>query len=97
MLSLNSIDNIGFEYIGARKHYIISCLGLKKYKEIIKELKDVSSIKYNEVICLLIAYYYESKNNYEEYFELNDYFVPIKDKSLLHILVLLVRSILADS
>lgn len=69
MLSLNSIDNIGFEYIGARKHYIISCLGLKKYKEIIKELKDVSSIKYNEVICLLIAYYYESKNNYEEYFD----------------------------
>lgn len=65
MLSLESINDTDFEYVATRKHFIIACIGLKKYDEILDMLKDKEKYNLTELCCLFVSKYYSDKEEYK--------------------------------
>ena len=68
MLSLESINDTDFAYITTRKHFIIACIGLKKYDEILGMLKDKEKYNLTETTCLIISTYFTNKKEYDSLF-----------------------------
>lgn len=64
LLNLNSINDVGDEYEFTKSLYIITCLGLKKYDEVINSLEKKEGLTLTQIVCLLISYYFYDKNNY---------------------------------
>jgi len=64
--TLESIKNIGAEYELTSKLYVVSCLGLKKYDEVISVLSKKERIKLSELMCLLISYYFTDRKEYDD-------------------------------
>lgn len=65
MLSLKSFNEYEFEFLSTRKHYIITCLGMKKYKEVLTMLENNEEMDLTEVCCYLISEYIVNKKEYE--------------------------------
>jgi hypothetical protein len=68
ILALESYKCNEIEYTAAKKHYMISCLGVGQFKEIINELNDREACTLTEYSCLLISKYKTNKKDYENYF-----------------------------
>lgn len=69
MQSLLSIQNIDFVYATTRRHYLISCIGLKRYEEVEVILENVQVFTKTELCCLLVAKYNKSKEEYKKLYE----------------------------
>lgn len=66
--SLKSLKEYEFELMSTNKHYMITCLGLKKYKEVINILDSQTRLNLTEIVCCLISKYYVNKKDYEKEF-----------------------------
>lgn len=66
MLALEAYKYYDFEYKIAQKHYIIACLGLGYYSEIINLLELRQNFNKTELWSLLFSKYKISKKDYEE-------------------------------
>lgn len=64
MHSLNSMSNSDIEMAFTKKHFIITCLGLKKFEQILLCLKDDDPLSLTDSTCYLIANYYLNKEIY---------------------------------
>ena len=64
MLTLNSIGSMSFYTNSTKFHHIISCLGGKKYGEIIKLINEKELTKMKYAIIFLIAKYMIDVNEY---------------------------------
>ena len=69
ILTLESISNNLLEYNLTKSIYVISCLGLKDYKNVIRMLKDKDNYTLTEAFCILIAYFYTDKELYKKLFD----------------------------
>ena len=98
MLSLASINEYEFEYLSTKKHYIITCLGLKKYKEVLHLLNDKDDLNLTEGCSYLIAmfnidkkeyenillkYFSSDENNVKQLVSMLDKYLKSKDKKIL--------------
>ena len=93
MQSLLSIQNIDFVYATTRRHYLISCIGLKRYEEVEVILENVQVFTKTELCCLLVAKYNKSKEEYKKLYEYilettstNNLFLNALNDYLLYIL-----------
>lgn len=68
LITLEAQNLCFFEYNNTRKHFVIACLGLGKYKEIIDILDDINSLNMTELCSLCISYYKTNKNEYNNFF-----------------------------
>ena len=66
--SLNSFNDYSELEENSSKHYAISLISLKKYKELDIIFKQKAAISFTEVICLLIAKYNINFNDYKKYY-----------------------------
>lgn len=66
--SINGFNECGFIRDLTDKHLAISLIALKKYQEIIYFFKNKSDLTFTEMICLLIALYYEDIENYKKHY-----------------------------
>lgn len=64
---LSSLKNKGLEYEYTKGLYTITCLGLKKFNEVISILKSKNNLGLSEVFSLLISYYYTDKKQYDTF------------------------------
>ena len=67
LISLESHKILEFEYTATIRHYLISCLGLGKYHDILYTLDNKKQLSKNELCCYLIAKYKSNKNDYLTY------------------------------
>jgi hypothetical protein len=68
ILALESYKCSEIEYTAAKKHYMISCLGVGKYQEVINELKDKEGYTLTEFCCLLISKFKVNRKDYDDYY-----------------------------
>lgn len=68
MIALESYKCDEFEYLSAKKHYLISCFGLGKYKDVIKVLEKKVGLNKTDYCCLLISKYKDNKNEYTDFY-----------------------------
>ncbi len=69
LLTLSSTKNNELEYKLTQGIYIITCLGIKEYNEVINLLKTKDRLTLTELVSLLIAYYKIDIKRYKELFE----------------------------
>lgn len=65
LLTLESVEKLDRLYDLTKRHYLVSCLSLNKYEEIIQFLKQFNKYSKIEVTCYLYSLYNEDINNYE--------------------------------
>ena len=70
---------VGYLVISTVKHYVVSCVCLKKYNEIIKTIEKLKMIHTTELITFLIALYHTDINKYEEIRQ--EYYNMVKDSN----------------
>lgn len=68
IIALESYKCYEFEYMSSKKHYMISCLGLGEYSNVIKLLEEKNGLNKTDYCCLFIAKYKLDKKEYNEYF-----------------------------
>ena len=68
MLALESYKCYENEYLFAQKHYIVSCLGLGEYNQIIDLLSKKNGLNKTEYCCILISKYKINKFEYDKYY-----------------------------
>lgn len=68
LLSLESIKANEFEYLATKRHYIVSCVGLKKYQEVVDKLINESDFNTTEICSLLISSYHLNNAEYKKYY-----------------------------
>lgn len=68
MMALESYKCFEFEYTAAKKHYIISCLGLGHFNTIINMFEKAEKMNKTEICCLLISLYKINKEFYKKYY-----------------------------
>lgn len=73
LLTLKATKNYDLEYELTKSIYVITCLGIGDYGEVISQLKDKESYTLTETVSLLIAYY---KNDRQAYKKLYDDVIP---------------------
>ena len=66
MLALEAYNYYDFEYKTAQKHYIVACLGLGCYDEIINLLESRQNYNKTELWGLLVSKFKVSKKDYDE-------------------------------
>ena len=71
LISIQSFNDVEFEYDNTVKNFVISCIALNKYDIISDILLKKESITMNELFCLLISTFYTDKSKYFELY--NDY------------------------
>ena len=69
LLSIRYDINYTYEFKATLKHYIIACVGMKKYNEVINELINKEEINTTDMLALLISLYRTSKSKYKSYLE----------------------------
>jgi len=74
--NLQSINNKGIEYEHTYGLYNISCVGLKKYKELIERLEAKDSTTYTETLILFVALY---NTNIDKYNDLKEEYLTDTD------------------
>lgn len=85
LLMCKSFDITGYEYNTAQKNFVVSCIALGKYEEIVKLYDNKESVNYNELCFYLVALYEYDKVKYEEAIkeyskaveEINDNFIKL--------------------
>lgn len=92
--TLESTKNLGMEYELTKKSYIVTCLGLKKYNDIINMLSNKERMKLTEICCLLISFYYVDK---EKYINLMNELLMSDKNSITYKFVKLLNSILKSN
>lgn len=66
--SLASFNDYSDLEENSSKHYAISLLAIKEYKELENVFKNKVDISFTEVICLLISKYYNKYDEYQKYY-----------------------------
>lgn len=81
IIALESINNNDEEYLLTKKHLILSCLGLKKYDEVILYLNEFKKLTLSDISCLLISYYYTDNKEYQKLLDnlINNSNVEVKE------------------
>lgn len=81
IIALESINNQDEEYLLTKKHLILSCLGLKKYDEVILYLNEFKKLTLSDISCLLISYYYTDNKEYQKLLDnlINNSNVEVKE------------------
>lgn len=85
ILILESLDIDDGLINSAKKHYIISCIGLEKYERIIEILDTKKQLNLTELTCLIIAYYFTNKKGFELIYKERLKKYPIDDKTLKYL------------
>lgn len=70
MISLESHNIFEFEYLATQRHYVISCLGLGKYNEILNALGSKKQLNKTELCCYFISKYKTNKKEYNQYYNM---------------------------
>ncbi len=69
IMILMNLRNNGVEYKATLKHLMFSLLGLKKYDEVLKLLKNKKSYNITEMCVLLISKFKKNKDEYNIYYK----------------------------
>ena len=76
-LALKSLNVTGTLVSYTNKHFLVSCIALKKYEEAIKLIEGEKTIYLTELIVYLVSLYNTNTEKYEEVF--NEYIEMIKN------------------
>ena len=68
MIALQSYKCFEFEYTSAKWHYMISCLGLERYSDVINILGEKKGLNKTDYCCLFISKYKLNKNDYNKFY-----------------------------